>query len=75
MNITDENIREAISALNSATQVDMNKSIAWVHPRQYFRLQNFELCLEADKLNEKIDKDIWDKRTKGYKLIKPYLNF
>lgn len=69
MELTTKNIRKAIKELKSSVTTIPDNYVAWVHPRYYFKLTNKKLCLQAYKLNEKHGKDIWDKRTKGWKLI------
>ena len=48
----------------------LNRSIAWLHPQTRFLITHASLCEQAKLLNQKINKDIFDKRTRGYKLIK-----
>lgn len=70
MKITQSTIKDAIKELKSTTTKQIGEFRAYMHPRAYFECMNLELCLQADGLNEKTGRSIWDRRTKGWKLIK-----
>lgn len=75
MIITDKEIKSAIEALKSSRPVDLeyfnsDGFHAWVSPRTYFVIENEYICTKAIELNEKHGKDIFDRRTRGWKLIK-----
>lgn len=62
-------IKKAIEALRSAKPVYVGEYLGYVHPKRYFAIVYEDLCTQAYNLNTG-GHSIWDKRTKGYKLIK-----
>lgn len=73
--LTDKEIKTAIDALRSEKPIDLeyfksDKFTGWISPRAYFYIKNEELCAKAAGLNKKHARDIFDRRTKGWKLIK-----
>lgn len=66
--LTTTQIQAAIDFLNQGSVGELSGYVAYTNTRAYFEIIYPELTDEARKINN--GKNIFDKRTKGWKIIK-----